>query len=52
MNGSERPTGQDRIDGDDAPDLSAPKWRKVIDAAPVTRPAEKRPAKGVDDDSA
>ena len=51
MNGSEQPTGQDRIDGDDAPDLSAPEWRKVIDATTVTRPAEKRPAKS-DDDSA
>jgi uncharacterized protein (DUF4415 family) len=28
---------QDWTDSDDAPDLSAPEWRRVFDAAPVTR---------------
>jgi len=36
MNASKQPMDQDWAD-DDAPDLSAPEWRKVIDATPVTR---------------
>jgi uncharacterized protein (DUF4415 family) len=27
----------DWVDVDDAPDLAAPEWRKVLDATPVTR---------------
>ncbi|HZK98519.1 MAG TPA: BrnA antitoxin family protein [Caulobacteraceae bacterium] len=27
----------DWVDADEAPDLSAPEWRKVLDATPVTR---------------
>ena len=45
MSVNERPTGRDWIGGDDAPDLSAPEWRKIIDATPVTlgRPKIARP---------
>ena len=37
MNANKQPTGQDWTDPDDAPDLSAPEWRKVLDATPLTR---------------
>lgn len=37
MSASKQPMAQDWIDPDDAPDLAAPEWRAVLDAAPVTR---------------
>ncbi len=37
MSENKPPMAQDWTDGDDAPDLSTPEWRRVFDAAPVTR---------------
>jgi len=37
MNVNKQPMDPDWVDADEAPDLSAPEWRKVLDATPVTR---------------
>ncbi len=37
MDENKRPTDQDWVDPDDAPDLSTPEWREIIDATPVSR---------------
>jgi uncharacterized protein (DUF4415 family) len=37
MHENKRTTRDDWNDPDDAPDLSTPEWREVIDAEPVTR---------------
>lgn len=44
-NASRQPMNQDCADGDEAPDLSAPEWRRIVDATPVTRgrPKSARP---------
>jgi len=37
MSASKQPMAPDWTDSDDAPDLSAPAWREIIDATPVAR---------------
>jgi uncharacterized protein (DUF4415 family) len=37
MDENKRSTDHDWIDPDDAPDLSTPEWREIIDATPVSR---------------
>ena len=37
MNANERPMNPGWLDADDAPDLSQPAWRQLIDATPVSR---------------